>query len=101
LQHDSNPNVGTEGGLAGFLAKYRDRVANLANSKAGSDTLAVDKGHRNMLSSFIDAIINDGPSPCDEFAGLSSTYLARLAIKSIENRAVLPVMVEKLAPSLV
>ncbi|MCK5845533.1 MAG: hypothetical protein KAG97_12540, partial [Victivallales bacterium] len=74
---------------------------NLANSKAGSDTLAVDKGHRAMLNGFVEAILNDTQSPCDEIAGLNSTYLARLALKSIETRAVLPVLVEKLVPSLV
>lgn len=101
LQHDSNPNVGQEGGFSGFMAKYKDRVANLANSKAGSDSLAVDKGHRNMLNGFVDAILNDTPSPCDEFAGLNSTYLATLAMKSIDDRQVLPVQVERLVPSLV
>ncbi|NOY75438.1 MAG: hypothetical protein GXP32_06565 [Kiritimatiellaeota bacterium] len=101
MRHDPNPEVGKEGGFAGFMAKYRDRVANLANSKAGSDFLTVDKGHRNMLDSFVDAILNDTPSPCDELAGFNSTYLAKLAIQSIENRSVLPVPVEKLAPSIV
>ena len=101
LQHDSNPEVGKEGGFHGFMAKSRERVANLANSKAGSDTLAVDKGHRAMLNGFVEAILNDTQSPCDEIAGLNSTYLARLALKSIETRAVLPVLVEKLVPSLV
>jgi len=54
-----------------------------------------------MLDSFVDAILNDTPSPCDELAGFNSTYLAKLAIQSIENRSVLPVPVEKLAPSIV
>ena len=101
LQHDSNPNVGKEGGFSGFMAKYKERVANLANSKVGSDSLSVDKGHRNMLNAFVEAIMNDTPSPCDELAGLNSTYLANLAVKSIDDRLVLPVKMEKLLPSIV
>jgi predicted dehydrogenase len=101
LQHDSQPDVGKEGGFSGYMAKYKARVENLANSKIGSDSLAVDKGHRNMLNSFVEAILNDTPSPCDELAGLNSTYLATLAMKSIDDRQVLPIQVERLVPSLI
>jgi predicted dehydrogenase len=95
LQHDSQPEVGSQGGFLGYMEKYKARVEGLANSKDGHSSLAVDKGHRNMLDKFCDAIINDTPSPCDEKAGFLSTYLAKLAIKSIETRQTLPVPLNK------
>ena len=58
----------------------------------------MDKGHRAMLDGFIDAILNDKPSPCDEMAGFRSTYLARLAIQSIRTKQTLPVQIEDITP---
>lgn len=101
LQHDCLPTIGTENGFDGYMKKYQHRVKNTINSKDGSDTLAVDKGHENMLNSFIDAILNDTQSPCDEFAGFSSVYLAKLATKSIELGTTLPVPKEQISPSVV
>lgn len=102
LQHDVLPEVGTEGGWSGYMAKYRARVeGQRRNAKAGYVTLAVDKGHQAMLDGFVDAILNDRPSPCDELAGLASVYLARRAIQSIEQGMALPVPIERLQPCLV
>jgi predicted dehydrogenase len=95
LQRDSNPEVGGEGGLAGFMAKYRARTQNLANGKEGHAELSVDKGHSAMLAGFAKAILEDAPSPCNEMCGYLSTYLARLAIQSIQTRRVLPVPIDK------
>lgn len=95
LQRDSMPEIGTEGGWSGYNKKYDARVRGVANSKEGYNELFVDKGHSAMLNAFVEAVINDTPSPCDEMAGYLSTYLAKLAIKSIENRQILPVPVDK------
>jgi len=95
LLTDCLPDVGRQGGLEGYQEKYFARVKGLANSKEGNDTLQVDKGHRAMFDTYVDAILNDQPAPCDEMAGHLSTYLSRLAIQSIETRTVLPVPLEK------
>jgi len=101
LQHDCLPEVGTEGGFAGYMKKHQARVNGEANAKSGHNNLSFDKGHENMLNSFVDAILHDKPSPCDELAGFSTTYLSKLAIKSIELRQALPVQIDKLTPCVV
>ncbi|MBT4498808.1 MAG: Gfo/Idh/MocA family oxidoreductase [Gemmatimonadetes bacterium] len=102
LQHDDLPEIGAEGGFSGYTQKYRTRVQGLAgNSKEGHGELMVDKGHENMLATFVDAILHDKPSPCDELAGYLSVYLARLAIQSIEQRQALPVPVDRVHPCIV
>jgi predicted dehydrogenase len=102
LQHDSFTKVGTEGGFSGLMKKHMARVKGLkSNSKTGHGSVAVDKGHENMLNSFVDAIIKDRPSPCDEISGYMATYLAKLAIKSIETRMSLPVPIDKVQPCIV
>ena len=47
-----------------------------------------------MLNAFVDAIINDKPSPCDELAGYRSTLLAQKAIESIRLKQTLPLQLE-------
>ncbi|MBR1951628.1 MAG: Gfo/Idh/MocA family oxidoreductase [Lentisphaeria bacterium] len=98
LQHDPYPEMGD--GFENFKAKYFAKVQNSTNSKLIENTtpLTVDKGHRAMLDGFIDAILNDKPSPCDEMAGFRSTYLARLAIQSIRTKQTLPVQLEDITP---
>lgn len=98
LQHDFIPEAGNQGGFSGLMEKYLKKISNLSNGKENYGSLFVDKGHENMLNSFVDAIINGKPSPCDELAGFTSTYLAKLAIKSIEERNVLPIPVDKIMP---
>jgi hypothetical protein len=98
LQNDPYPEMGD--GFENFKAKYFAKVQNSTNSKLIENTtpLTVDKGHRAMLDGFIDAILNDKPSPCDEMAGFRSTYLARLAIQSIRTKQTLPVQIEDITP---
>ena len=92
-----------EEGFEAYLAKYRERYENFtgnAKSIEVSKRFEVDKGHLNMWKAFVDAILNDKPSPCDELAGFQSTYLAQLAIRSIECRQTLPVPVERYMPAI-
>ncbi|MDR3709246.1 MAG: Gfo/Idh/MocA family oxidoreductase [Capsulimonadaceae bacterium] len=96
LQFDCMPGIGDEGGLSGWQAKFNARVQGMSNCKEGFSELNVNKGHRAMLAGVIDAIRMGGPTPCDEFAGLRATYLARLAGQSIRLRQSLPVPVDQL-----
>ncbi len=102
-QVDGYPEAGTQGGFSGYMDKYRARVESTGGqpiNRANLNPLNVDKGHSSMLAAFVDAILNDKPSPCDEIAGLSSTYLAKLAIQSIELRQALPVPVNRILPAI-
>lgn len=99
MQHDQMKELVKEEGFSGYMKKYDKRVMEMnKNQKEASSLFGVDKGHEKMLNSFADAILNDKPSPCDEMAGLLSTYLAKTAIKSIEQRQALPVPIDKVFP---
>jgi predicted dehydrogenase len=99
LQHDPLPDVGTEGGFAGYMKKHQARVGALnGNAKSGHEALSFDKGHQGMLDRFVDSIRNGTPSPCGALSGYLATYLAKQAIKSIELRQALPIPVDKVLP---
>ena len=95
LQRDASPEVGSEGGLPGYMRKVKERVANLSNSRTGHDELAGDHGHEAMFDGFIDAVVNKGKTPCDELAGYRATCLGQLAVESARLNQPLPVPVEK------
>ncbi|MBE6380490.1 MAG: Gfo/Idh/MocA family oxidoreductase [Lentisphaerae bacterium] len=99
-QHDPHPELGR--GHEAFIAKNYANVAGSLNSKnvEKATPLMPDKGHIAMLDAFVDAIINDKPSPCDEWAGYRSTLLAQKAIESIRLRQSLPLQLEDIAPSI-
>ena len=101
LQHDPLPELGRPG-FGGYMEKYRARVRGMtSSSKEGHATLAVDKGHAAMLHAFVESIIHDRPSPCDELAGYLSVYLAQQAVRSIELRQSLPIPVDRVCPAIV
>lgn len=95
LQRDSQPEVGKQGGLSGFLEKYRANTRGKDNSRAGFQGLRPNHGYEEILDGFIDAILHDAPVPCDELAGYRATYLGALAIQSINEGRPLPVPVDK------
>jgi hypothetical protein len=99
MQHDPFKETGE--GFDAYMEKYKKQVSGSQNSKEKLLAFGVDKGHENMLNTFVDSILNDKASPCDEIAGLQSTCLAKLAIQSIETRQVLPVPVDKIRPAIV
>ena len=77
------------------MKKHLARVAQSANARQGYASLRANHGHEEMLAGFIDSIINDTPVPCDEMAGYRATYLASLAIQSIQLGKSLPITVDK------
>ena len=86
-----------------YMEQYQKRVSGVSNMKDIENTkpFLVDKGHRCMLDRFVNAIINDEPSPCDEMAGYLSVYLARRAIESIKLGMTLPLPIEQVTPCIV
>lgn len=95
LQADEVPQAGTQGGLSGYVDKLRERAKIHAESnKAQWPDLFPDKGHYQLLDAFVDAVLNDTPSPIDEVAGAKATYLCRRAIDSIREGQPLPVNME-------
>jgi predicted dehydrogenase len=101
MQHDPFAGEGPGEGFDAYMEKSRLRTANVTNNikkLENAKPFLVDKGHVGMWNEFVDAILNDKPSPCDEMAGFMSTYLAKLAIQSIELKQTLPVPIEKITP---
>lgn len=97
LQHDELPQVGTEGGLSGYIAKLNERARLYADSGGQQwPDLSPDKGHAHLLEAFAQAIIEDRPSPIDERAGARATYLSLRAIESIRLGAPVPINVEEM-----
>ena len=98
LQSDPFKDFGD--GFDAYCKKYFAKVSGSSNAKEieNTDPLTVDKGHTSMLNAFIDAILNDKPSPCDEMAGFRSTFLAQKAIESIRLKQTLPLQIEDVTP---
>ena len=93
LQGDLQPDAGTQGGHAGYLAKIE------ASSKEYEETgeykyCFPDKGHPALLEAFADSIIDDTPAPIDEMAGMRATYLSQRAMDSIRLGTSLPINIE-------
>jgi predicted dehydrogenase len=96
LQFDGCPEAGTQGGLSGYIEKLQRRAEVHAESgKTVWPDLFPDKGHYRLLDAFVDAILNDRPSPIDERAGARATYLSLRAIESIRTGAPVPVNLEE------
>lgn len=92
LQFDGCPEAGQEGGLAGYIKKLDRRAEVHAESgKTRWPDLFPDKGHYQLLDAFVDAILNDQPSPISEVDGARATYLSLRAIESIRLGQPLPV----------
>jgi len=93
LHHDYYPEVGTEGGLSGYLAKI-DKMGQEYVKTGTFKYLAPDKGHLSLLRAFAEAVSEDRPSPLDEVSGMRATYLSLRAIDSIRTGAAMPVNIE-------
>ena len=95
LQRDNLPQTGKQGGLSGYLEKYKANVTDRANARDVWSNLEPDHGWEKNFDAFINSIVLDAPTPCDELAGYRATLLGDLAIKSIELNKPLPVPVDK------
>ena len=85
---DRHPQIGTEGGLFGWLEKKRQACAEAA--AAGDDALIFtaepDKGHAAALERFIDEVQGDGPVVCGVADAALATRVAFAAIRSAQER---------------
>jgi predicted dehydrogenase len=92
MVQDRHPQIGTEGGVSGWLAKKR---AACAEAAAGNDpllqfTAEPDKGHAHALDLFVDQILGKGPEVCGIEASVLATRVAFAAIRSAQvKRSVL------------
>lgn len=85
---DRHPQVGTEGGVSGWLAKKRAAWAEAVakNDPSLQFTAEPDKGHAHALERFVDQIIGNGPEVCGVDASVLATRVAFAAIKSARER---------------
>lgn len=98
MLQDRHPNIGTEGGVSGWLAKKR---AACAEAAAGNDpelqfTAEPDKGHAHALERFVDQILGKGPEVCGVDASVLATRVAFAAIRSAQDRRL--VLLEEIEP---
>ncbi len=90
ILNDHFPQVGTEGGIAGWLAKNRAAGEAAARGEAPYMALlpGVDKGHARALDYFVDEILGRGPQVCGIDDTIRATRVAFAAIKSAHERRV-------------
>jgi len=92
LQFDECEGVGKEGGLSGYIEKLRRRGRlYLESGKKKYPMLFPNKGHYELLEAFVDALLNDKPSPISEVDGARATYLSIRARESIKLGKALPI----------
>ena len=90
---DRHPNIGTEGGVVGWLAKKR--AACQEASEKGDPTLIFtaepDKGHARAIDRFVDEINGEGPIVCSIDDAVMATRVAFAAIKSAKERRIVKI----------
>jgi len=92
MVQDRHPHIGSEGGVAGWLAKKRAACAEAAenNDPRLQFTAEPDKGHAHALERFVDQILGKGPEVCGIDASVLATRVAFAAVRSAhEKRTVL------------
>ena len=90
MQNDHHPQVGTEGGLSGWLAKKR-AAAQEAVAKGDPKlqfTAEPDKGHAHALDRFVDEIRGQGPVVCGVDDAVMATRVAFAAVLSARERRI-------------
>ena len=88
MVQDRHPQIGTEGGVSGWLAKKR---AACEEAVAQHDpllqfTAEPDKGHAHALERFVDQILGKGPEVCGVDASVLATRVCFAAIKSAHEK---------------
>jgi len=88
MVQDRHPQIGTEGGVPGWLAKKRVACdeATAHNDPLLQFTAEPDKGHAHALERFIDQILGNGPEVCGVEAAVLATRVAFAAIQSARER---------------
>ncbi len=94
LQRDPCPEIGKQGGLAGYLEKHHAMIKN-NGGRLNPTEIWSSHGWVQHFNAFIDAVINNTPVPCNELDGYRATYLGHLAIQSIKLNKPLPVEPDK------
>jgi predicted dehydrogenase len=88
MVQDRHPQIGTEGGVSGWLAKKRVACAEATakNDPLLQFTAEPDKGHAHALERFVDEIMGQGPEVCGVDAAVLATRVAFAAIASVRER---------------
>ncbi|MGB9196499.1 MAG: Gfo/Idh/MocA family oxidoreductase [Terriglobales bacterium] len=96
MVQDRHPQIGTEGGVSGWLAKKRAACAEAAasNDPLLQFTAEPDKGHAHALERFVDQILGQGPEVCGVDAAVLATRVAFAAIRSVHERR--PVLLDEI-----
>jgi predicted dehydrogenase len=88
MVQDRHPQIGTEGGVSGWLAKKRaaceEAIAH--NDPLVQFTAEPDKGHAHALERFVDQILGIGPEVCGVDAAVLATRVCFAAIKSAHEK---------------
>ncbi len=87
LLNDRHADVGTEGGLAGWLAKKRAACEEAVRKDDPmlQFTAEPDKGHARQLERFVTQIRGEGPVVCGVDDAISASRVAFAAIRSTQN----------------
>ena len=88
MVQDRHPQIGTEGGVSGWLTKKRAACAEATsnNDPLFQFTAEPDKGHAHALDRFVDEIMGQGPEVCGVDAAVLATRVAFAAIASVRER---------------
>ena len=87
---DKHPEIGTQGGLSGWLAKKRAacQEATEKNDPWLQFTAEPDKGHARAIDRFVDEILHGGPVVCGVDGAVLATRVAFAAIKSAKEHRI-------------
>jgi len=96
MVQDRHPEIGTEGGVSGWLAKKRAACAEAVahNDPQLQFTAEPDKGHAHALERFVDQIRAEGPEVCGVDAAVLATRVSFAAIRSARVKR--PVLLSEL-----
>jgi predicted dehydrogenase len=88
MVQDRHPQIGTEGGVSGWLAKKRAACEEAAQKHDPrlQFTAEPDKGHAHALERFVDQILGKGPEVCGVDDSVLATRVAFAAIRSAHER---------------
>lgn len=84
LQIDPCPEVVEGKGCELFISKSKERNRRVMKGET-LPFIMPNKGHYEMLDQFVDCILLDAPSPCNELDGARATLVARKGIESVRS----------------